>query len=261
MPKMSLSAPAAANLSAVANSQVDASKRLIVALDLPTVVEARQIVEELGDAVSFYKIGLHLQWDDDVKKFIQELIDSEKDVFIDYKYSDIGETMKGGVAGATKRGIKFLTIQGNGELSEQGMRAAVAGKGGAEYPKIFFVTVLTSLDDSDLHQIGYQKSVQDLAVTRAQAAAKAGLDGVVASGREAFVIRGASEESFLIITPGIRPEGASHDDHKRSCTPSEAIANRADYLVVGRPIIKQRDRNAAARQIISEMQEAFNSRQ
>ena len=107
----------------------------------------------------------------------------------------------------------------------------------------------------------FSPSSPSLAVTRAQAAAKAGLDGVVASGREAFVIRGASEESFLIITPGIRPEGASHDDHKRSCTPSEAIANRADYLVVGRPIIKQRDRNAAARQIISEMQEAFNSRQ
>jgi orotidine-5'-phosphate decarboxylase len=258
MPEMSLSVPPA--LSTVVNPRIDASNRLIVALDVPTVEEARQIVNELGDAISFYKIGLHLQWDDDITDFIQNLIDSEKEVFIDYKYSDIGETMKGGVAGATKRGIKFLTIQGNGEVTEQGMRAAVAGKGGAEYPKIFCVTVLTSLDDSDLQQIGFQTSVQNLAVARAQMAAKAGLDGVIASGREALAIRKATEESFLIITPGIRSEGAFRDDHKRSCTPTEAIANCADYLVVGRPIIRQQDRNAAARLIISEMQKAFDLR-
>ena len=257
---MSLRAPASTDRSAVVNPRIDASKRLIVALDVPTVEEARQIVNELGDAISFYKIGLHLQWDDDDKIFIRDLIDSEKDVFIDYKYSDIGETMRGGVAGAAKRGIKFLTIQGNGENTVQGMRAAVAGKSGAEFPKIFFVTVLTSLDDDDLRGIGIQVSAQDLAVARARMAAEAGLDGVIASGREAAAIRDATPESFLIISPGIRPAGANFDDHKRSCTPTEAIAAGADYLVVGRPIIRQQDRSAAAQRIISDMQEAFDSR-
>lgn len=257
---MSLSAPASTNMSADVNPRIDASKRLIVALDVPTVKEAHQIVNELGGAISFYKIGLHLQWDDDVKSFIKNLIESEKDVFIDYKYSDIGETMRGGIVGAAKRGIKFLTIQGNGEITVQGMRAAVAGKNGAEFPKIFFVTVLTSLDDDDLREIGFQKSVLDLVVARARMAYEAGLDGVIASGREAAAIRGATPESFLIISPGIRPSGADFDDHKRSCTPTEAIANGADYLVVGRPIIKQQDRSAAAQRIISDMQEAFDSK-
>ena len=257
---MSLNAPASTDMSAVVNPRIDASKRLIVALDVPTVAEARQIVKELGGAISFYKIGLHLQWDDDVKIFIQELIDSEKDVFIDYKYSDIGETMRGGIVGAAKRGIKFLTIQGSGGIAIQGMRAAVAGKRGAEFPKIFLVTVLTSLDDDDLREIGLQKPAQDLAVARARMAAEAGLDGVIASGREAAAISDATPESFLIISPGIRPAGADLDDHKRSCTPTEAIAAGADYLVVGRPIIRQQDRSAAAQRIISDMQEAFDSR-
>ena len=133
---MSLNAPASTDMSAIVNPRIiDASKRLIVALDVPTVEEARQIVKELGGAISFYKIGLHLQWDDDLNILIKHLIDSEKDVFIDYKYSDIGETMRGGIAGAAKRGIKFLTIQGTGEVTVQGMRAAVAGKNGAEFRK------------------------------------------------------------------------------------------------------------------------------
>lgn len=256
---MSLSVSASADVFAVVNPRIDASKRLIVALDVPTVEEAQQIVDDLGNAVSFYKIGIHFQWDDNDKIFIQRLIDSEKDVFIDYKYSDIGETLRFGVAGAATRGIKFLTIQGNGEITVQGMRAAVAGKTGAGFPKIFFVTVLTSLDDDDLREIGFQKSAQDLAVARACMAAKAGLDGVIASGRDAAAIRAATPESFLIISPGIRPVGADLDDHKRSCTPTEAIAAGANYLVVGRPIIRQQDRSAAAQRIISEMQEAFDA--
>ena len=236
-----------ANPATNADSRINASERLIVALDVPTVEKAEQIVSDLDNAVTFYKIGLHLQWDGGVRRLIQCLQESGKKVFIDYKYSDIGETMKSGVAGAARLGIRFLTIQGNGEVTEEGIRAAVEGRGSDEYPKIFFVTVLTSLDDLDLRRVGFEASVHDLAVERAKTAQKAGLDGVISSGREALAIRGATSKEFLIITPGIRPVGSGRDDHKRPTTPTEAIDNCADYLVVGRPIIKSDDRKDCRR--------------
>ena len=243
-----------------ADSEINPNKRLIVALDVPTVDEAQKIVSDLNDAVTFYKIGLHLQWDDGVKPFIEKLKSDGKDVFIDYKYSDIGETMRGGVAGAARRGIRFLTIQGNGEVTEEGIRAAVEGRGDHELPKIFFVTVLTSLDDMDLHRVGFTKPVHELAVERAKMAQKAGLDGVISSGREAHAIREATSRGFLIITPGIRPAGSDRNDHKRPSSPTDAINNCADYLVVGRPIIKSANRRAAAEKIIEEMRTAFDAR-
>ena len=249
---------AVANPVTNAGSRINANERLIVALDVPTVKEAEQIVSDLGNAVTFYKIGLHLQWDDGVRQLIQNLQESGKNVFIDYKYSDIGETMKSGVAGAARLGIRFLTIQGNGEVTEAGIGAAVAGRGGDGYPKIFFVTVLTSLDDLDLRRVGLETPVHALAVERAKMAQKAGLDGVISSGREARAIREATSKEFLIITPGIRPRGSRRDDHKRPTTPAEAIGNCADYLVVGRPIIKSDDRKTVAEAIIKEMQGALD---
>ena len=241
----------------------DASKRLIVALDVPSVDEARKIVKDLGEVVSFYKIGIHLHWDKRIWKFIDTLINTGKDVFIDYKYSDIGESMRGGVAGAAQHRIKFLTIQGNGEMTEESMRAAVKGKGTDGLPKIFMVTLVTSSDDDDLRKLGHKDKREELVLKRVEMAVRAGLDGVISSGREALAIREATKNvkpKFLIITPGIRPTGVPHDEHKRVCTPTQAIEQEADYLVVGRPIIYADRRIDAAKQIIAEMQAAFDRR-
>ena len=239
---------------------VDASDRLIVALDVPTVAEAREITRALDGVVTFYKIGLHLQWDGDVQPFIRELLGTGRRVFIDYKYADIGATMRGGVAGASRTGATFLTIQGSGEATDQAIGAALEGRGDRAHPKLLLVTVLTSVDDADAAALGRHRTVADLAVERASRAIDAGLDGVVASGREAAAIRAMAPESFVIVTPGVRPASAAGDDQKRVATPSAAIAAGADYLVVGRPIIARDDRRAAAEAILAEMRPAFEAR-
>lgn len=241
-------------------SPVDASGRLIVALDVPTVAEAREIVCALDGIVTFYKIGLHLQWDSGVQPFIRELLGTGRRVFVDYKYADIGATMRGGVAGASRIGATFLTIQGSGEATDQAIRAALEGRGDSVHPKLLLVTVLTSVDDADVEALGRHRTVADLAVERASRAVNAGLDGVVASGREAAAIRAVAPESFIIITPGVRPASAAGDDQKRIVTPAAAVAAGADYLVVGRPVIAWNDRRAAAEAIIAEMRSAFEAR-
>ena len=194
------------------------------------------------------------------KRFIGELIARRIDIFIDYKYSDIGESMRGGISGAAQRRIKFITIQGNGEMSEESMRAAVAGKNNDGLPKIFFVTLLTSLDENDLRLTGRTETPEQLAIKRAEMAVRAGLDGVIASGLEARAIRDKLGNKLTIISPGIRPAGASHDDQKRVATPRQAIEGGADYLVVGRPIIRSDAPADTARMIVDEMQAAFDLR-
>ena len=234
----------------MAGPPIDAASRLIVALDVPTVAEAREIVRTLGGAVTFYKVGLHLQWDGDVQPFIRELLGAGRRVFVDYKYADIGATMRGGVSGASRIGATFLTIQGSGEATGEAIDAALKGRGDRAYPKLLLVTVLTSVDDSD---------VAGLAVERAERAADAGLDGVIASGHEAAAIRAVVPEGFIIVTPGVRPASAASNDQKRIVTPAAAITAGADYLVVGRPIIAHDDRRAAAEAIIAEMRSAFEA--
>lgn len=241
-------------------TQIDAAGRLIVALDVPTVADARAIVRDLDGIVSFYKAGLHIQWDDAVKPFIAELFDAGLEVFVDYKYADIGATMRGGVAGAARAGVTFLTIQGSGETTGAAMEAALEGRGDSEFPKLLLVTVLTSVDDADVAALGRHNTVAELAVERAAMAVRAGFDGVITSGHEAAAIRAVVPDGFLIVTPGVRPAAASSDDQKRIVTPAAAIAAGADYLVVGRPIIGQDDRRAAAEAIIAEMQPAFDAR-
>lgn len=240
---------------------VNAAERLIVALDVDSVAEAGEIVDQLEGIVSFFKIGLALQWDEDLRRFIDELLNGRRcQVFLDYKYGDIGSTLRRGIAGVANLGVDFLTIQGAGDVGEKDLRmAATAGSGHKQRLKIFLVTVLTSLDQHDLDEIGASETLLDRVVRRAQIAHRAGLDGVIASGQEAAAIRTATAPDFLIITPGIRPSGTPHDDHKRVSTPYQAIANGADYLVVGRPIIENASRQEAATMIISEMQEAFDS--
>ncbi|MEE8622738.1 MAG: orotidine-5'-phosphate decarboxylase [Alphaproteobacteria bacterium] len=236
------------------------NERLIVALDVPSVVEARKLVQELDRVVCFFKVGLYLQLAEGIEKFIDDLIRDGNKIFIDYKYGDIGASMKGGVAAAARRGINFLTVQGSGELTKEVMKAALAGKGDSDL-KLFFVTLLTSLDESDLRDLGRRSSVETIVLSRAKQALEIGFDGVIASGLEARAIRKlAGPDRFLIVTPGIRPAGAGLDDHKRAVTPAEAIKEGADYLVVGRPIIKDPNPRAAARQILDEMSAAFDSR-
>ena len=236
------------------NAATDASARLIVALDVPTVAAARAIVAELGPRVRFYKIGLTVQWDPEVHRFIDELIEGGSRVFVDFKYSDIGASMRGGVAGAARAGASFLTLQGSGGVNRASLEAAVSGRGDSDL-KLLLVTFLTSLSAADLQ--GHGGSVEDIVLDRVRAAREAGIDGVIASGREARAIREMVGSDFLIVTPGIRPQGAASDDHQRAVTPGEAIAADADYLVVGRPILQAGDRRAAAEAIAAEMQVAF----
>ncbi len=238
-----------------ARGQIPAGERLIVALDTARVDDAKALVKTLADQVSFFKIGLHLQLHRGVESFIDELLADGRRVFIDYKFADIPETVRGGVAGAAGRGVHFVTLQGAGAAPEV-LAAAAEGRGGSGL-KVLLVTVLTSMGAGDVGA----GSVEDLVRERARRALEAGLDGVVASGREAALIREiAGPEKLLIITPGVRPAGAALDDHKRAVTPGEAIAPGADDLVVGRPIVKAEDPRAAAEGIIEEMQAAFDAR-
>ena len=238
---------------------MDVADRLIVPLDVPEIDRARALVDKLEGVVSIFKLGAWLQLVPGFERLIDDLIEAEKKVFIDTKGSDIPETMKAGVAGAARRGISFLTVHGNGEVTPDAMKAAVEASG--PNLKIFSVTVLTSLDEDDLEQMGQTVTVQDLALRRASIALKCGCDGVITSGREARAIRlMAGSRPFLIVTAGIRPAGTDHNDHKRAVTPTEAIAAGADYLVVGRPIIRSGDATKAARDILDEMQTAFQKR-
>lgn len=233
---------------------VDARERLIVALDLPDVAAARQMVSHLESQVRFFKVGLSLQLAPGVESLIQSLLESGRKLFLDYKYYDIPETLTKAVCQAAQRGVTFLTIHGSGSL----IRAAVRGR--ADSPmKLFTVTVLTSWDKTDLLDMGYSEhTVEQLVLFRAKMALDAGCDGVIASGQEARAIRALSGK-LLVITPGIRPDGSSEDDQKRRTTPRDAILAGADYLVIGRPITAAADPLAATEKILQEMQEAFDS--
>lgn len=243
--------------SAPVKQPIDAAERLIVALDLPTLVEARSMGQSLDGLVHTFKIGLTLQLAAGVEGFITELIGTGKKLFLDYKYFDIPETIQAAVKRAADLGVTFLTVHGNREI----IQAAVRGRGAASL-KLLSVTVLTSLDASDIKDLGFDCSVKELVLHRAQSALRAGCDGVVASGHEAEAIREIAGERLLIVTPGIRPHGASIDDHKRPTTPSDAIRAGADYLVVGRPIYDPpggEGPRIAATRILDEMQEAFDA--
>ena len=238
-------------------SQLEAADHLIVALDVPSVFEARQIVSDLNGLVSFFKIGPHIQWDKELYHFIEELLDQKYRLFFDFKYSDIGNTMQGGVAGAARIGATFLTLQGSGEAIQSGMDAAVKGRGKNKYPKLLLVTVLTSVNDADIRVSGRYQNVSELVLARAEMALNAGLDGIITSGHEASTIRALVPDDFLIVTPGIRPILAGQNDQKRIMTPKLAIASGANYLVVGRPIVNHINRRLAAESVVNEMFDAF----
>ncbi|HEV3036668.1 MAG TPA: orotidine-5'-phosphate decarboxylase [Candidatus Angelobacter sp.] len=235
-------------------NKIEAKDRLIVALDLRDVDEARQMVERLGDTVSFYKVGLTLQLAPGVEGLIQDLISRGKKVFLDYKYYDVQETLRKAVSQAARLGISFLTVHGTGDL----LTAAVSGKGNSNL-KLFMVTVLTSLEAKDVAEMGYtESSVEDLVLFRTRKALEAGCDGVITSGREAQKVRELAGGKLLVVTPGIRPDGYGEDEQKRRTTPTSAIQAGADYLVIGRPITGAADPRKAAQETLVEMQQAFD---
>ena len=229
---------------------LDARDRLIVALDLPSVEAAQAMVAQLGDAVTFYKIGYQLAFAGGMD-FAQRLIVAGKQVFVDLKLHDIGNTVQKGVESVATIGASFVTVH----AYPQTMKAAVAGKRGVKL-KILAVTVLTSYDDNDLATAGYRLKVAELAAERARQARDAGIDGLVCSAEEAAALRKIIGERMVLVTPGIRPAGSAAGDQKRIMTPAKAIAAGADYLVVGRPVVEAADPKAAAQAIVAEIQQA-----
>jgi orotidine-5'-phosphate decarboxylase len=224
--------------------------RLIVALDVPSIKEARVLVDKLDGVISFFKIGLWLEFAAGFDALIEDLLNHNKKIFLDTKMFDIGETVKQGVRRAAERGVSFVTVHGDGAI----IRAAAEGKRGAEL-KILVVPALTSLDANGLSELGYRGSVAELIAERARTTLAWGCDGIIAAPHDNpnEIRRAADSENLLVVTPGVRLPGASLDDHKRAGTPAEAIAAGADYLVVGRPIVRSDDPAVAAARIIENM--------
>jgi orotidine-5'-phosphate decarboxylase len=227
--------------------------RLIVALDFSSVDAAQAMVERLGDTVSFYKIGYQLGFAGGIT-FAQQLIDADKQVFVDLKLHDIGNTVAQGVKSVARLGATFLTVH----AYPQTMQAAVDARELGLH--ILAVTVLTSSDDSDLVAAGYAYPVAELVARRAAQARDIGVDGLVCSPEEVANLRAIVGPKVALVTPGIRPSGSDPGEQKRIATPTEAINAGADYLVVGRPIIAAADPKAAAEAIIAEIAAAAKQR-
>jgi len=221
--------------------------RLIVGLDVPTLKEAEAIVSTLGDDVSFYKIGYQLLFAGGMG-FARELIESEKQVFLDMKLLDIDNTVASGVENIVRMGVSMLTLH----AYPKAMRAAVKAAAGSKLT-LLGVTVLTSMDDEDLKEAGYSDNAETLVAKRAAQARAAGMGGIVCSAEEASRVRGIVGPDMAIVTPGIRPIGADHGDQKRVMTPADALKAGSTHLVVGRPIVKAADPLMAARAILDEM--------
>ena len=227
---------------------VKADPRLIVPLDLPTVAEARAVVETLGEAISFYKVGLELFATGGGMGLAHELKAQGKQVFLDWKLHDIGATVQRSAAVLAEAGCDFLTVHGEPQV----MNAAVRGRGRSGL-KVLAVTVLTSLSDGDLVEMGFGETAAQLVERRIHQAVDAGCDGVIASPQEAALARAIGGKDFLVVTPGVRPDWAAKNDQARVATPAEALASGASHIVCGRPITAANDPGAAARRIIAEM--------
>lgn len=228
-----------------------AKDKLIVALDVPTVLEAAGIVSSLGDSVSFYKIGYQLAFVGGLD-LARELKGADKKVFLDMKLLDIDNTIAKGVEGVLKLGVDMLTLH----AYPKAMQAAVDAAKGSDLC-LLGVTVLTSMDGQDLSAAGYHDDPVTLVLKRARQARDAGMGGIVCSAAEAELVREIVGPDMAVVTPGIRPSGADVGDQKRVVTPAEAIAGGASHLVVGRPITGAADRKAAALSILDEMQSAL----
>lgn len=227
------------------NKDINNQDRLIVALDVPTVSAAKNMVEELGGAVSFYKIGLELFMSGEYFELLEWLKTKRKKIFVDLKFFDVPATVGRAIKQLNGKGVTFATIHGNDSI----MRAAAENKGDVQ---VLAVTVLTSLDRGDLDDLGFECEVDKLVLSRAKRAVELGCDGVVASGLEAPMMRENLGHNFLIVSPGIRPVD-NDDDQKRVVTVEKAFKNGADYIVIGRPIRDAVDPKAAAETIQSQI--------
>jgi orotidine-5'-phosphate decarboxylase len=227
-----------------------AHDRIIVALDVPNLDDARALVAKLGDSVGVYKIGLELLFAGGIE-FARELVAQERRVFLDAKLLDIEATVERATAAIARTGAHFLTVHATDRKT---LDAAVRGRGDSAL-KLLGVTVLTNLDRSDLSQQGIEMPPLALVQERARLAQDAGFDGIVASGKEAAALR-ERLRNFLIVTPGIRQEDSDTHDQTRVVTPQNAIEAGADYLVIGRPITRAPDPRAAAEAIAAEIAEA-----
>ena len=225
-----------------------AREKLIVALDTPTVEAAEALVARLGEAVVFYKIGMELIYGGGGLALAERLIGAGKQVFVDLKLHDIPNTVTKATAQIARLGATFLTVH----AYPQTMRAALEGAGGSGL-KLLGVSVLTSSDDADLAEAGYALGARALVSRRAAQAEAIGLAGLVASAAEVAGLR-AEGRRLTLVCPGIRPAGGAAGDQKRVATPGRAIADGADYLVVGRPITQSADPRAAAGAIVAEME-------
>jgi orotidine-5'-phosphate decarboxylase len=233
------------------SADIPDSDRLIFALDVADTDTARKLVTELGDAVTFYKLGLELCMAGGYFELLDWLVAQNKRIFVDLKFFDVPATVASAVRNLRNRGVTYATVHGNQSI----MEAAGEAKGDV---KILAVTALTSLDRGDLDDLGFQCDIGELVLSRARRSLEAGCDGVIASGLELDAMRSAVDDKLLVITPGIRPvENRPDDDQKRVVTVEDAFLKGADHIVVGRPIKNAADPRAAAEAIQATISKVF----
>ena len=231
---------------------IPSQDRLIVALDLPTPRAARKLVEQLGESITFYKLGLELFMAGGYFELIDWLLKRNKKIFVDLKFFDVPATVNRAVQQLNNRGISFATVHGNDSIVQAAVDARVD-------VKLLAVTVLTSLDRGDLKDLGFDCDVEELVLSRARRAAQIGCDGVIASGLEAGLLRQELGNKLLIVSPGIRPID-NDDDQKRVVTPTQAFQNGADYIVVGRPVRDATNPKQVAEKIQQEIEAIFSTK-
>jgi len=227
------------------------AERLILALDMPDTDDAKKFVNQLGEDVHFYKLGLELFMAGGYFDLLKWLTEQGKKAFVDLKFFDVPQTVRSAVKQLRGKNASFVTVHGNDQI----LRAACEEKNGT---KILAVTVLTSLDDADLKDLGFQVSAQELVLSRAKRALEIGCDGVISSGLEARQLRSHLGDNFLVVVPGIRPV-SNMDDQKRTVDVEEAFLRGADYIVVGRPIRQAENPSLAAKEIQSRIRKLFAS--
>jgi orotidine-5'-phosphate decarboxylase len=220
---------------------------VIIALDVESTGQALELLDRIGDAANFYKVGMELYAVGGMG-FVNELLRRGKRVFLDLKLYDIGETVKRATAQIVKSGVSFLTVHGSASV----MRAAVEGRGTSS-TQLLAVTVLTSFDQQDLADLGYETPIAKLVELRVAKAVESGMDGIVCSPLEVANVRRIGGPKLKLVIPGVRSAGAAVGDQKRVATPAEAIRNGADYLVIGRQVTRAADPRAACEQIVREI--------
>ena len=236
----------------LSQKSIPVHERLIMALDVPSIPEAKALVEELGDSVLFYKVGMEVFMSGDYFAFIDWLQQRKKRVFVDLKFFDVPATVGRAIRALSSKGVDFATIHGNDAI----MEAAAQAKGDL---KVLAVTALTSLDRGDLDDLGFQCDVKELVLSRARRALAIGCDGVVSSGLEAPMLRENLDHRLLVITPGIRPvDNREEDDQKRIVSVEKAFRNGADYIVVGRPIRDAKNPREKAEEIQAQILAQFS---